>query len=172
VSFNCPKFIEEFKNYVDKLEAKTILEVGAKSGELMDAVGGAGIDINPMRDDVKKCDIRKYRGKKHELAFSSGMIEHYTKEDAIKVLKAIAKASSKYVLTYVPNSNCKAYMNAKTKTKAEWGNELDYTAETLAGLHEEIGLTVVDSGVAGTEWAKRFGAEPSEGYLVYCLAKK
>lgn len=178
MSFNCPKFIKEFKKYVKGLEVKTALEVGALSGELMDAVGGDGIDIDPQREDVIKADIRKitslpqFRRKRYELVFSSGLIEHYPPEEAVDTLKAMAKVSSKYVLTYVPNSECKAYKNAKAKTKAEWKDELDYTEIELAKLHEEAGLTVVDVGTAGAEWAKLFGSEPSEPYLVYCLAKK
>jgi len=173
---NCMKFIDEFKGYVNALGVKTILEVGAHTGELMEAVGGEGIDLDPQREDVKRGDVRKYKGKKYELVFSSGLIEHYSPEEAINVLKAMAKVSSKYVLTYVPNSGCAVYMNAKKNKSAnwpeEWRNELDYTEIELAKLHEEAGLTVVDVGTAGAEWAKLFGSEPSEPYLVYCLAKK
>jgi hypothetical protein len=172
MSFNCPKFINEFKNYVETLEVGSILEVGARSGELMEAVGATGIDIDPRRDDVYKADIRKFKGKRRELVFSSGLIEHYPEDEAIEILQAMAKASNKYVLTYAPNTNCKAYRNAKARTKASWKDELDFTPETLAELHEKVGLTVIDKGVAAQEWAKRFGSEPSEGYLVYCLCTK
>lgn len=34
------------------------------------------------------------------------------------------------------------------------------------------GREVVETGTAGKEWAKRFGKESSEPYLVYCLAQK
>jgi hypothetical protein len=170
---NCPKFIQEFKDYVDNMGIKIILEVGAQSGELMNAVGAVGIDLFPKLPEVEKCDIRDYKpSKKFTLVFSSGLLEHYDKADAIEVLKAMANASKKYVLTYVPHTNCKAYMNAKARTKAPWKDELDYTMDTLAALHEEAGLIVVDKGVAAKEWAKKFGPEPSDGYLVFVLAKK
>ncbi len=84
----------------------------------------------------------------------------------------MAKLSKKYVLNYVPNSNCLAYKNAKKRSKAQWKDEADFTEESLAKLHEEAGLEVVETGTAGKEWAKRFGKEPSEPYLVYCLAQK
>jgi hypothetical protein len=172
VSFNCPKFVEEFKGYVKSLKGtKSILEVGALSGELMDAVEAEGIDIDPQRESVHKCDIRQYRGKKRDLIFSSGLIEHYGEPEAVEILQAMARASNKYVLTYAPHTNCAAYMTAKAKTKAEWKGELDFTPDTLAALHEKAGLTVVGKGVAAVEWAKLFGPEPSEGYLVYVLAE-
>lgn len=176
--FNCPKFVEEFTKFIKGLAVKSALEVGALSGELMDAVGADGVDIDPQREDVIKADIRKitslpqFRRKRFELVFSSGLIEHYPPEEAVDVLKAMAKVSGKYVLTYVSNSECKAYKNAKAKTTEPWKDELDYTEIELAKLHEEAGLTVVDVGTAGAEWAKRFGSEPSEPYLVYVLAQK
>jgi len=175
MSFNCPHFIEEFKAYVEKLGVKSILEVGCYSGELKDAVGTDGIDLNPRRDDIIKADIRTFKPKKkYDLAFSSGLLEYYSKEEAVEVIKAMAGAVRKggYVLSYVPNSGCIAYKNAKAKTDAHWKDELDYTANELAELHEQAGLELVDKGFAGKEWAKRFGPEESEPYLVYCLAKK
>jgi len=173
--FNCPNFIQEFKDYVTKLEVEKILEVGSLSCELKDAVGADGIDTNPQRDDVTKADIRTFKPrKKYDLAFSSGLLEHYTKEEAVEIIKAMAGVIRKggYVLSYVPNSGCLAYRSAKAKTTATWKDELDYTAGELAELHEQAGLEVVDKGLAGKEWAKRFGPEESEPYLVYCLARK
>lgn len=173
MSFNCPKFIEEFKQYVGDLQVKAILEVGSYSGELKNAVGADGIDINPKLPEVEKCDIRDYKTDKlYGLVFSSGLLEHYDNKEAKAIIKAMAKLSKKYVLNYVPNSNCLAYKNAKKKSKAHWKDELDFTEESLAKLHEEAGLEVVETGTAGKEWAKRFGKEPSEPYLVYCLAQK
>jgi len=170
-------FIDEFRAYVASLNVKRVLEVGSQTGELKDAVGGDGIDLNPSREDVIQANIRDFKPKKkYDLVFSSGLIEHYKKADAIKILNAMATVSNRYVLTYVPNTNCYAYMNAK-KNKSnnwpkEWREELDYTIDGLAELHEQAGLEVVDKGLAGKEWAKLFGPEESEPYLCYVLARK
>jgi len=173
MSFNDPSFVQEFKGLVERFKLETILEVGCLSGELKDAVGADGIDINPIRDDVVKADIRKFRtSKRYDMVFSSGLIEHYDRKEAVKILKAMAKFSKKYVLTYVPNTNCEAYMKAKAKTKAPWKSEIDFTEDTLAQLHKEAGLEIVGSGCAGAEWAKKFGKEQSNPYLVWILAKK
>jgi cyclopropane fatty-acyl-phospholipid synthase-like methyltransferase len=173
--FNCSHFIEEFKDYVKKLGVKSALEVGCLSGELKDAVGADGIDTDPQRDDVIKADIRTFKPKKkYDLVFSSGLLEHYAKEEAVEIIKAMAGTVRKggYVLSYVPNSGCIAYKNAKAKTTTPWKDELDYTAEELAELHEQAELEMVDKGLAGKEWAKRFGPEESEPYLCYVLARK
>lgn len=170
-------FIKNFKEYVAKLGARDILEVGAQTGELMDAVGGIGIDLEPSRSDVKKCDIRQYHGKKCELVFSSGLIEYYNEDEAIEVLQAMAKASNKYVLTYVPNTNCEAYMDTKKNHSQHWPQpwreEDDYTPERLAELHEKAGLVVVEKGETAAEWAQAFNrALPiGGGYLAWVLAK-
>jgi len=177
MSLNEQGFIKDFTGYVKKLGVKRILEVGALTGELMEAVGGDGIDLNPSRSDVKKADIRNFKTrKKYEMIFSSGLLEHYSEHEAIEVLAAMANKSTKYVLSFVPNSNCVSYMNAKRFRSArwpeEWRKEDDYSVEKLAKLHEKIGLKVIDKGVMGEGWAKLFGKEESEGYLVYCLAEK
>jgi len=38
--------------------------------------------------------------------------------------------------------------------------------------NRDAGLEIVGSGLVGSEWAKKFGSEPSEPYLVWVLAKK
>jgi hypothetical protein len=173
MGFNCPEFIKEFKRYVDNLKVKAILEVGSYSGELKNTVGADGIDVNPRLPDVEKCDIRDYKtDKRYDLVFSSGLLEHYSDNEIVDIIKAMAKVSKKYVLNYVPNSNCLAYRNYKKRTNAEWKNELDFTEEPLATLHKKAGLEVVETGKAGKEWVKRFGRESSEPYLVFVLAKK
>lgn len=173
MSFNCPEFIKEFRQYVKNLQVGSILEVGCYSGELKKAVGADGIDISPRLPDVVKCDVRDYKTDKlYDLVFSSGLLGHYSGSEAVDILRAMAKLSSRYVLTYVPNSGCIAYINYKKKTNAKWKDEDDYTQKTLASVHRKAGLKVLETGIAAKQWAKRFGKEPSEGYLVYCLAEK
>lgn len=173
MSYNCPEFIKEFAEQVKRLGASSVLEVGSLSCELKDAVGADGIDIAPRRNDVVKADILEYAPEKpYDLVFSSGLLEHYAVPKAIDIIKAMAACSSRYVLNYVPNSGCKAYMQAKLKTNASWRNELDYTELSLAELHRCAGLDVAATGTAAAQWAKRFGREPSEPYLVWVLAQK
>ena len=175
MSFNCPHFIEEFKGFVSTLNIKSALEVGCLSGELKDTIGADGVDIKPSREDVTKADICSFKSrKKYDLVFSSGLLEHYSKEEAVAIIKAMAALTRKggYVLNYVPNTSCLAYKNAKDRSNADWKDELDYTQETLEDLHTQAGLKIVKSGLAGQEWAKLFGPESSEPYLVWVLATK
>ncbi len=180
MKFNDEAFIQEFADFVKKLEIKSALEVGCLSGELIGALHDAGIevsgiDLNPQRDDVIQADIRTINPKgkkKYDLVFSSGLLEHFPIGEIPDIIKKMSVFSKKYVLNYVPNKNCLAYKNAKARTTAEWKNELDFDVAEFEEFHKKAGLEIVTSGVAGAEWAKRFGPEPSEPYLVYVLAKK
>jgi len=173
MSFNEGMFLKEFKEFVDKLGVNTALEVGCQSGEMSQIVGADGIDLDPQVEGVNKADILEYKSaKKYDLVYSSGLLEHFTSEKAIEVIKKMAGLSKKYVLNYVPNGECVAYMKCKSQTDADWKDELDYTQETLEELHIRAGLKIAKSGLAGQEWAKLFGSEPSEPYLVWVLATK
>lgn len=180
MKFNDEAFIQEFADFVKKLEVKSALEIGCLSGELIGALLGAGIevsgiDLNLQRDDIIQADIRTINPKgrkKYDLVFSSGLLEHYPINEIPDIIKKMVALSKKYVLNYVPNKECVSYQKAKTKTTAEWKNELDFDIPKFEELHRSAGLEVCSSGLAGAEWAKRFGPEPSEPYLVYVLAKK
>jgi hypothetical protein len=171
--FNDAAFIQEFADKVKSLNVTDMLEIGALSGELMDRVGATGIDIHPLRTDVLQADVFTYDpGKTFELVYSSGVMEHYSEEQAIEFVRNKARLSSRYVLTYVPHTDCGAYMHYKKTMGPEWQDEDDYTVERLTAVHEAAGLRVVDSGEAALAWAQRFGAGAEAGYLAYCLAEK
>ena len=175
--FNEENFVKEFTDFVKSLEVKTVMEIGCQSGELLSPLFDAGIetsgiDIYPKIDGVIQADIREFKDKKkYDLVFSSGLLEHFPIEEIPDIIKKMATLSKNYVLNYVPNSGCIAYMNNKATTSAEWKDELAFSREEFAKLHENAGLEVVENGFIGKEWAKRFGKEESEPYLVFVLAK-
>ncbi|OPY57152.1 MAG: hypothetical protein A4E55_01834 [Pelotomaculum sp. PtaU1.Bin035] len=183
MSFNCPYFIDEFTQFVQSLKVKTALEVGYGSGELVEALHQAGIEAEGIDKSTELSNNKQAEylynvpwedfipTKKYDLVYSSGVIEHYLfSSEMNEFLKKITSFSKKYILTIAPNKNCIAYMNAKAKTTAPWKDELDFTPESLATIHDLAGLTVKQSGAMAAEWPRRFGPEPSEPYLVYCLA--
>jgi|LSQX01.1.fsa_nt_gb hypothetical protein len=176
--FNEENFVKEFTDFVKSLDVSTAMEIGCQSGELLSPLFDAGIetsgiDIYPKIDGVVQADIREFKDKKkYDLVFSSGLLEHFPIEEIPDIIKKMATLSKNYVLNYVPNSGCIAYMNNKATTSAEWKDELAFTIDELEKLHKDAGLEVVKSGMTGGEWAKKFGNEPSEPYLVWVLAKK
>lgn len=164
--FNDIMFVQEFKELVDSLNIKNLLEIGCQSDELR----------NSLSEDIQTTgivDIQDYKAKKKfDLIFSSGLLQRLEEDKIIETIKKMTSLSKKYILNYVPNSNCNAYMNNKAKTKTEWKYEKDFTIDSLRAIYDIAGLDVVQAGVVANEWAKKFGSEPSDGYLVYVLAEK
>lgn len=166
-TFNESNFIQEFREFVDKLDVKSVLEIGCQTDELRNALSESiqtlGIDTDILDYKLKK---------KYDLVFSSGYLQHFEENETIEIIKKMATLSKQYVLNYVPNSDCLAYKNNKVNTDADWKDEKDFNADELIELHKKAGLEILQSGVVAKEWAKRFGSEKSDGYLVYILAKK
>lgn len=166
-TFNDSDFIKEFKEFIDNLNVKSLLEIGCQSDELRNAMPEG---IQTLGIDV---DIQEYKSrKKFDLVFSSGLLQKLPDDKAVETIEKMATLSKQYVLNYVPNSNCIAYKNYKSNTDDEWKNEKDFNTDELIELHKKAGLEILQSGVVAKEWAKRFGNEESDGYLVYVLAKK
>lgn len=182
MSFNDPAYIREFTDLVSKLNIKTALEIGYGSGELVEAlrqinINAEGIDKStelsqgkqaPYLHNVALEDFNT--GKKYDLVYSSGVLEHFEPSELPGVIEKMASLSINWVLNLVPNAKCTTYKNAKLATAAEWKDEFDYEMEEFMVFHELASLKVFMTGTAGREWAKRFGPEPSDPYLVYCLA--
>lgn len=166
-TYNDKDFIMDFRNFVEMLNVKSVLEANAKSDELGNAISDI-VQTLGVDNDIMNSKSRK----KYDLVFSSGTLQHLKEDEAIETIRKMSVFSKQYILNYVPNGNCVAYINNKAKTDAEWKNERDFTEETFRDLHKRAGLEVVQSGTTALEWAKRFGNELSEGYLVYVLAKK
>lgn len=179
--FNDPAYVKELADFIQGLGVKRVLEVGYHSAELVNElrlrrISTYGIDQagDKQADYLFNVSLEEYEcTEPYELVFSSGVIEHYP--EPYKLLQKMAALSSKYVLTIVPHTNCLAYMNAKAVTSAEWRDELDYTEDTIEELHRRAlrgRYKNIKTGVMGEGWAKRFGSEPSEPYLVYALVEK
>ncbi len=182
--FNEPGYIQEFSQLCRNLCVDSAFEIGYGSGELVEALRAIGIDVEGIDKSTELSGGRQapylhnvawedfVPTKKYDLVYSSGVIEHFSFKEMDAFLKKAAKWSGKYVLTIAPNENCEAYMNCKAKVNAPWKDELAFTTGSLSNIHDLAGLKVVSWGMIAAEWAKRFGPEPSEPYLVYCLAEK
>lgn len=186
--FNDESFISEFTEIVKKLEIKNALEAGFGSGELVTALRETGIDTVGV--DKSKAllsvpdgpqfiisaleDFKPENGRKFDLVYSSGVLEHFENGGDVEFIKKMAALtrSKKYILNFVPYSGCLAYKNRKARATGDWKDEADYTPEELAAIHQKAGLLVIETGLAAAQWPKRFGPEPSEPYLAYVIAKK
>lgn len=190
MSFNCPHFLQEFRSYVlEKVFELKVLEVGCYSGEMLETLGtGVGLSLETDKGPLaqKWCkypgmDVRNFakRGenqKRWDLVFCSGVLESYGEDEALEIVRAMARLSKKWVLIYAVNEGCAAYRQAREEAKKAgitWGNEYGYTLDGLVKLCEQASLKVVDQGYAARKWVERFGGREGadEPYLVYCLAE-
>jgi cyclopropane fatty-acyl-phospholipid synthase-like methyltransferase len=193
VLFNNVYFLNELTTYVQSLKVLSALEVGSRSGEILAILDSMGITCVGVEKDQQACDEAKeyllkigarvklhnkdlehYTDRhKYGIVFSSGLLEHFSPAESVKMLRQMSTKSSKYVLSLVPNSNCIPYMQEKRKGGFEWCDELDYTEDSLRQLHEDAGLTVVQTGTMGLNWAVAWnkGYPTDQPYLVYALAK-
>ena len=176
--FNELNFIQEFKEYVKKLDIKTAFEVGCYSEELIDVLEELGITCKGMSlekiipERVIIGDIRTFKTiEKYDLVFSSGVLEHFPLEEIPEIIKKMGYLSNKYVLNLVPNRECNSYMYVKNNLNPPWKSELDFTLEELEDLHKQAGLEIVESGHMGMKWAFAWGSEANKPYLVYVLSK-
>lgn len=161
-------YIAELSELIKSLNVKFALEVGSRNDELLNALKELEIDIAGISSHDQEFKSRK----KPDLVFSSGYLSGVDFQDIPEALSNMIALTKDYILNIVPNSQCEAYTKCKATTDAPWKNELDFSVKTLEDIHSSIGLQVVKSGTMAQEWAKKFGPQPSEGYLVYVLARK
>jgi SAM-dependent methyltransferase len=168
--FNDEAYIKELTGYINKLDIDSVLEVGCRTGELLEGLTAkekVGIDPTPERGNAIVTTLENYKpGRKFDLVFSSGVMEHFDRDYVVELLKKQAGLSNKYVLTLVPNAACNAY----NRVKHCFEPEDSYACPELIEQYKKAGIEVVDHGNMAFDWCvNRFGAIPNQGYLSYVL---
>ena len=153
IQFNDPQYIQDLALFVNQLDVKTIMEVGSHSGEILAALELTGHEVHGLEEDANaalkttklmaqigavgrseyiKGGLLAYKSqKKWDLTISSGLVEHYDDENAVKFISKMAQHSTKYVLNIAPYSGCIPYKRAKAVSTQPWRTEKDYTPEQL-----------------------------------------
>ncbi|ADL08328.1 glycosyltransferase [Thermosediminibacter oceani] len=165
------EFIDLLNNFFVLKSAK-ILEVGCGGGQfsLEFCLRNAfyeGIDLSKDAIDLarklssfyslKNCNFKlgdgfdlSYPNGQFDIVFNMDVIEHFTDDDIIKMLKEMARAG-KYVVIGVPYSGSKIYSVAKKFSQKtgtwEYGYERDF--HTLGHLFEKAGLKLLYEDVIG-----------------------
>jgi len=170
--FNDEAYIKELTDYINKLNIDSVLEVGCRTGELLEGLTAkekVGIDPEPERGTAIITTLEEYKpGRKFDIVFSSGVMEHFERDYVVELLKKQAELSNKYVLTLVPNASCNAY-NA---VKHCFDPEDSYSYAELIEQYQKAEIKVVDSGTMAFEWCvNRFRMIPNQGYLSYVLGE-
>jgi len=170
--FNDEAYIKELTDYINKLNVDSVLEIGCRTGELLEgltATEKVGIDPEPERGSAVVVTLEDYNpGRKFDLVFSSGVMEHFDRDYVVGLLKKQAQLSNKYVLTLVPNANCNAY----NRVKHCFEPEDSYSYAELLEQYQKAGIKPIDFGTMAFEWCiNRFNIVPNQGYLSYVLGE-
>jgi ubiquinone/menaquinone biosynthesis C-methylase UbiE len=158
-----------------------VLEVGSGTGELSLALARSGrqvtlVDISPERlEFARRCaaalgvSIQAFCGDatrpfpwfgpgEFDCVFSSGLLEHFDREDRIAILRECARVSRDRVLMLVPNAACLAYRIGKAEQEAAgtWPYGLELPIFSLREDFEAAGLRVSGEHSVGGRHAIEF----------------
>lgn len=94
----------------------------------------------------------------YDLVFNAGVLEHYSHEDQVKLIKAMASYSRKYVLVLVPNIHCYWYWiwRIYLTQKGDWSYGKEIPMDNLRKLFEEAGLIFAGEKILASSWTEKF----------------
>jgi 2-polyprenyl-3-methyl-5-hydroxy-6-metoxy-1,4-benzoquinol methylase len=108
-----------------------------------------------------EADLAKPGPAEYDLVFSAGVLEHYSVEDQIALVRAMKSRAKRYVLVLVPNRRCYWYwlwrFHRSVHNAWKWGKEVP--VDSLAHVMHAAGLEVVGDRYFGAAWAESFISE-------------
>ncbi|MEM3490020.1 MAG: class I SAM-dependent methyltransferase, partial [Nitrososphaerota archaeon] len=87
----------------------------------------------------------------YDLVFNAGVLEHYNFAEQLKLIRAMASYSRKFVLVLTPNTSCYWYWvwRINLSYKGEWLYGKEIPIVTMADLFEQSGLLFVGDKFMG-----------------------
>lgn len=103
-------------------------------------------------------DISKPGGAQYDLVFNVGALEHYARDEQVRLLRMIASRSRNYVLVLVPNRLCYWYWIWRITKSAEgkWPYGKESAAADLRKVLESAGLRFLGQTYLGANWTEYF----------------
>lgn len=96
-----------------------------------------------------------------DLVFSAGVLEHYSVEDQVNLVRAMKSRATRYVLVLVPNRRCYWYwlwrFHRSVHGGWKWGKEVP--VDSLSHIMAAAGLQFVGERYFGAAWAESFISE-------------
>ena len=98
-----------------------------------------------------------FENKEFDMAFQSGLLEHFSTEQQIELLKSWKKVC-KRMISMVPNAASIPYRVGKQimEDSGAWGYGLEVPKHSMAKEFAAAGIAVEKEYFIGTEWALRF----------------
>ena len=93
-----------------------------------------------------------------DLVFNAGVLEHYSLDQQVALLKGMASRSKKYVLVLVPNSQNYWYWLWRIQKSGQglWPFGKEVPSRDLANIFEAVGLHFLGNEFVGSSWTESF----------------
>lgn len=93
---------------------------------------------------------------KYDLVFNAGVLEHYTFDEQVSFVQAMARRSNRYVLALVPNRLCYWYWiwRIQRASNADWPFGKEVPTADLSGPFEAAGLKFLGHAFLGESWTE------------------
>ena len=115
-----------------------------------------GLNAQPIEADLALSGAAEF-----DLVFNSGVLEHYSDEDQVALVRAMKSRTKQYVLVLVPNRRCYWYWLWRYHRSVhggwKWGKEVP--VESLAHIFEAAGMQFLGERYFGAAWSESFISE-------------
>jgi glycosyltransferase involved in cell wall biosynthesis/2-polyprenyl-3-methyl-5-hydroxy-6-metoxy-1,4-benzoquinol methylase len=103
-------------------------------------------------------DVTEPGDAEFDLVFNAGVLEHYTFDEQVTMLRGMASRSRRYVLVLVPNRMCYWYWIWRLKTAGDgmWPYGKEVPMRDLADALRAAGLEPLGQFFGGAKWSENF----------------
>jgi SAM-dependent methyltransferase len=94
----------------------------------------------------------------YDLVFNAGVIEHYSEEQQVALLRSMAMRSRKYVMAVAPNRLCEWYWlwRIQASSQANWPFGKEVPLIDLSQVMQEAGMNFIGQAFMGENWTESF----------------
>jgi 2-polyprenyl-3-methyl-5-hydroxy-6-metoxy-1,4-benzoquinol methylase len=114
-----------------------------------------------LQTQLMEADVLQPGPAEFDLVFSAGVLEHYSSDEQIALLRGMKSRTRQYVLVLVPNRRCYWYwlwrFHRSVRGGWKWGKEVP--AGSLAQVFEAAGLRFLGQRYFGAAWSESFISE-------------
>ncbi|OWY70681.1 hypothetical protein B7486_13810 [cyanobacterium TDX16] len=113
-------------------------------------------DREHLSADFVQGDVFAPAKGEYDLVFNAGVLEHYTFDEQVAFIRAMAQRSGRFVLAMVPNRLCYWYWlwRIQRASKADWPFGKEVPMADLAAAFEAAGLKFLGHAFLGESWTE------------------
>lgn len=113
-------------------------------------------DREHLSADFVQGDVFAPANGEYDLVFNAGVLEHYTFDEQVAFIRAMAQRSGRFVLAMVPNRLCYWYWlwRIQRASKADWPFGKEVPMADLSAAFEAAGLKFLGHAFLGESWTE------------------